>query len=320
MSPINFGTTTTDVDEASHLIGSIYAPVTVRPPGPRFELSIDGTMACGVTAARVSSRFEAEVLHRAAFPGFALALPSKGCIESASPGGAVRSDAGTASFVGGPAPCRTRCSGHFEMTAILLEAGLVETRISEQLGRTLRKPVEFTRSFDGAGATAKTLQSLAAALMHGSRGQAPLQAAPLAVASLHSTILDLVVHGIAHNHSDEMQRPPGPRALPRHVRRAIEFMQAHVASPLTTAEIAAAAGTSARALQDAFHRFLDTTPKAYLRDLRLAGVQRDLLDPANPSSVAAVALAWGFVHMSMFAARYRRRFGELPSETRRRSR
>jgi AraC-like DNA-binding protein len=36
--------------------------------------------------------------------------------------------------------------------------------------------------------------------------------------------------------------------------------------------------------------------------------------------VTAVALRWGFGHLGQFAADYRARFGELPSETLRRAR
>ena len=108
----------------------------------------------------------------------------------------------------------------------------------------------------------------------------------------------------------------GTHLAPGHMKRAIDYMQAHLAKPMSLADIAAAAGTSARTLQDSFQRFRQTTPMAFLRDLRMEAVRQDLLDPANQAPIAEIALRWGFVHMGMFAARYRQRYGERPSDTR----
>ena len=54
----------------------------------------------------------------------------------------------------------------------------------------------------------------------------------------------------------------------------------------------------------------------YLRELRLRRVHEELRR-AHPGSttVAAVAMHWGFVHMSRFAVAYRQTFGEAPSRT-----
>jgi len=44
-------------------------------------------------------------------------------------------------------------------------------------------------------------------------------------------------------------------------------------------------------------------------------VRRDLLRKSPDSSISDVAAGWGFWHRGQFAAVYRRRFGEQPSET-----
>ena len=56
-----------------------------------------------------------------------------------------------------------------------------------------------------------------------------------------------------------------------------------------------------------------TSPLAYLHDLRLDRVRVDLAAGAGP--VTDVAMRWGLHHMGRFAADYKRRFGELPSQT-----
>ena len=104
-------------------------------------------------------------------------------------------------------------------------------------------------------------------------------------------------------------------AAPRHVKTAENFIRAEAASAPTIAEIALQAGVSVRALSEAFRRFRNTTPGAFLREQRLQGVRNALL-AANPGeTVASIASSWGYVNFGMFAHAYQQRFGELPSKT-----
>lgn len=104
---------------------------------------------------------------------------------------------------------------------------------------------------------------------------------------------------------------------PRALRRATAYIDAHAGSPITLADIAAAAGVGTRALQYAFARHLATTPLAYLHRVRLEHAHRELqaADPTNGATVAAIAATWGFAKPGRFAAEYRRVYGQLPSRT-----
>jgi AraC-like DNA-binding protein len=110
---------------------------------------------------------------------------------------------------------------------------------------------------------------------------------------------------------------PLNRIAPRYVRAAEEFMSAHAASLPTMGEVASAVGTSVRALSGAFSRFRGMTPGAFLREQRLQGVRRDLLamEPGTGATVCAIAFRWGYLNLGEFAGIYRKRFGELPSQT-----
>jgi AraC-like DNA-binding protein len=111
---------------------------------------------------------------------------------------------------------------------------------------------------------------------------------------------------------------PGPHALaPAAVRRAMEFVEANAARPITTGDIAREARVSARALQAAFRRELELTPQQYVRRIRLEAAYRELVgaDPSDGFSVRAVAARWGFANPSRFARMYYNRFGVLPSQS-----
>ena len=103
---------------------------------------------------------------------------------------------------------------------------------------------------------------------------------------------------------------------PRFVLRAQAYIEQYAHEPLTAGVIAENAGISVRSLFSGFRKYRDTTPMAYLRDLRLDKVRAELLaGPTCRGSVTRIALHWGFSHFGQFSAAYRRRFGELPSQT-----
>lgn len=104
---------------------------------------------------------------------------------------------------------------------------------------------------------------------------------------------------------------------PAALRRAVAFIHAHAGEPIGVGQIAAAAGTSARALQYAFARHYETTPTGYLRQVRLAQAHHDLAagDPTAGDTVAAIAARWDFAKPSRFAAAYRQVYGQSPGQT-----
>ncbi len=99
----------------------------------------------------------------------------------------------------------------------------------------------------------------------------------------------------------------------RTAQRALEEQHAHQAS---LADLCAASGVSQTWLHKCFVDIYGTSPYRYLRSRRLSAARGSLLDKANrAASVKAVALTYGFANFGRFAADYRARFGENPSET-----
>lgn len=105
-------------------------------------------------------------------------------------------------------------------------------------------------------------------------------------------------------------------AHPQALRRAVAFIEAHPDRDITATELAQAAGVSARAVQLAFRRHLDTTPMAYLRRVRLDHARAELRAAApGETTVTRVAARWGYTRPSAFTAHYRAAYEELPSQT-----
>ncbi len=112
---------------------------------------------------------------------------------------------------------------------------------------------------------------------------------------------------------------PGPVVRARAMNRALEFIEASADDAPTIEMICAAAEASWRTLDYAFRERFDLTPKQYLTATRLRRVRRDLMRSGSELPISEIAAYHGFWHMGKLAADYRRQFGELPSETVKRS-
>jgi AraC family ethanolamine operon transcriptional activator len=77
--------------------------------------------------------------------------------------------------------------------------------------------------------------------------------------------------------------------------------------------------TTTRSLHHGFIEAFGTSPIAYIRNLRLAHVRRDLIRNTWPT-VTETAMYWNFHHLSRFSKAYQDAYGETPSETSRRNR
>jgi AraC-like DNA-binding protein len=135
-----------------------------------------------------------------------------------------------------------------------------------------------------------------------------------AIERLFQTMMIVLLEVVPNNYWPRLTRPVSP-AVPRRLKRAIEYMYANISRSITVADIAREAGTSVRALQASFQQFKDTTPLNYLRAIRLEGARKALADGANALPVSDIARNCGFSHMGRFAAAYHQAFGETPSET-----
>ena len=133
--------------------------------------------------------------------------------------------------------------------------------------------------------------------------------APRVVREVENTIASMAVAAAL------CERPPR-QATPAHLQRAEEFLEAHVAAPLSLAEVGRAAGVSPRTLSRAFRKRHGVGVMGFLKQRRLEAA-REALQMAEPegTSVTGVALRYGFGNPGRFAAEYRKTFGEYPSET-----
>jgi len=138
---------------------------------------------------------------------------------------------------------------------------------------------------------------------------------PAAYAAMEEFLLSAFT-ALLRDEADE--RAVDAPAASRCLRAAKDYIHAHLDRALSSAEIARHACVSTRTLESVFKRFGETSPLAYARRCRLEAVHEALRLAAAEGrklNVTDVALTYGFIHMSRFAAQYRAQFGVNPSDT-----
>jgi AraC family ethanolamine operon transcriptional activator len=118
---------------------------------------------------------------------------------------------------------------------------------------------------------------------------------------------------------------PSPLTPPVRARRGVAlraeaFLRRSLQEPVSIDDVCTVAGASRQSLHASFLASFGTSPMAYWKALRLSAARKDLERARNGTTVAAVAMRWGFFRLGHFSGDYRAMFGEKPSETLHRAR
>ena len=96
--------------------------------------------------------------------------------------------------------------------------------------------------------------------------------------------------------------------------KVLKLMEANLASPITTADLAEQVHISLRQLERLFQRYLQMTPSRYYLKLRLTRAKQLLCETSL--SVSQIALACGFGSPSQFSRSYRKEYLIAPNTAR----
>lgn len=112
------------------------------------------------------------------------------------------------------------------------------------------------------------------------------------------------------------QQTKGRTPLPRQaiLQLLADTLRNEVTEPLYASDLARLAGISYPTLRRVFLEWFGTPPVQYLMLKRLYLARRRLLS-GDYATVVDAAMSCGFWELGRFSSRYRRLFGELPSET-----
>lgn len=195
-------------------------------------------------------------------------------------------------------------------------ADALMTELAHCLGHMPRNPLLFEPTFDLRKNETGALLRLISFLCHEVEQSDSLHLhSSLAIQQLERSILYALLDQHPHNYSNILHSPI-QSDLEWRARLVEEFILANLDRPLSMGDLCALTNVSARALQACFRRYRGYTPMQFLKRARLEKARQDLLADTE-ESVGEIAVKWGFYHLGRFSADYRREYGELPSETRR---
>jgi AraC-like DNA-binding protein len=308
-------------DGAEDVLRSVYLPVRVRsrPQGAHVRLRLETLTIGRILIGRL--RFAASAwLATDEIANFHVNLGMTGRVRYRVPGREeIMCGPGTAAVFMPDVPVECEWPAEAEQLCLMLGAHEVERELGNLLGSPPRTRLSFAGKMDlrtPAGQSWTQTLSLIDREAHREQG---LLSHPLSERRLEQILIDGLLFGQPHNYSEELTGEPVSPGR-RTVRRAAEILQGHPEHPWTIGELAAEVAVSARTLQSGFRSVVGMAPMSYLQQVRLQRAQEDLEDTdPGETTVSAVANRWGFLHLGRFAAAYRHRFGESPSQTLRRN-
>jgi len=185
-------------------------------------------------------------------------------------------------------------------------------------GRHYRGRLRFDQEVDLSKSTGASLKRLILFLVSELDYESSLATSPQFRQSWNEILLNGLL-SLPHNWHHQPSKGRCHEISPGLVNRAQEYMRANLGEPVTISDLLCLCQCSRRTLFAVFRNAKGYSPMDFLTEQRLLATREKLLNPSKAVSVSETALQCGFVHLGRFAATYRRRFGESPSETLRQS-
>jgi AraC-like DNA-binding protein len=190
----------------------------------------------------------------------------------------------------------------------------IEDRLMQKIGRRLHSPLEFELEIGSETEFGRAWWQLIGHICELSAAAPGVLACDEIRAQYSRTIIELLLQSAPHNYSEAMHLADS-HISPRHVRRAQEYIEAHLAEIRSVADIAGAIGVSPRTLQNGFRQTLNVSPVEYLRHARVQALHRALLAADGSQSVTSLMTSVGIMSFGRYAEYYRKQIGVAPSLT-----
>lgn len=246
-----------------------------------------------------------------------LHLPLRGACEITNNAGGAICSPGRA-VLSSPVGHFTRSEAGSSRLTLSMTRAAVVNHLAALLHDIPNRPLEFSPTMDLASATGqRVMRQVRLALADLDEPNETLRS-PLLLSMYEQLILNTLLLTQPNTYTERLQRV-GTKLAPVNVRRALDFIESNLQAPITLADITEASGVPGRTLLQHFRYHRGTSPIRYMRDARFARAREALMNASKGESVTQIAMTWGFYHLGRFAVEYRKRFGETPSQTYRRS-
>ena len=305
---------TGDLDVARERISEAFADHSARvADGRRLDFRLDLAPAHRITLGRLGYGADVTLDGPPMRRCYHVNLPIAGCTDVRQAGRSGTTVAGRHGVAFGPdAPLRIRFSPDATQYVVKLPKDLLEAHAAKLLGRPLGPSLDLALTFDTTTGPGQALVATAGFLYAELARPGGLATMPSARAEMEAALMTQLLTAIPNALTSALAGRAAPAGRSR-VREALDLLDSRPDAITSTADLAAAVGIGERALQAGFRDVVGCSPMTYLRGVRLDQVRAEL--SAGGGGVTEIAGRWGFFHPGRFAAQYRDRFGERPSDT-----
>jgi len=210
---------------------------------------------------------------------------------------------------------RTQWNENCTKVLTFINRATIEQQLSQVLDETIREPIQFDLGFNlrarNGSAWWRTMQYIFAELHYqGSNSSLSVHQ------NRHFEQMlswSLILHHQS-NYSARLERHCD-LAQPAFLGRTESFIHDRCAEDITVEQLANIAGVSVPRLFSAFRKHKGISPINYVTNIRFERVHKALKNAGPGSRVSDIAMEWGFYQLGRFSQEYKRRYGEMPSET-----
>ena len=303
-------------DEARESIGRIFCPHFLCPREARpaeFHARHHSARQDGYSVNFVAYGAEVDIDPGELKGFFLLQWPLRGSARVRCGTDDVEAAAGErASLLSPTLPTRMTWREGCEKIIVLIRREALQRQLEALTGRQTG-PVEFAVDLGMPSTLGRQLLSHLELMIGAAESGAPGPYQAL----LRDALATLLLMGQPHNHSAHCSVHVGA-APPGAVRRAEDYIDAHLCDPIAMEDIARAAGASLRSLQESFRKARGATLTEFIQRRRLELFRHRLGDRSAPASITEIAYSIGLGHLGRAAAAYRELYGETPRATLRR--
>ncbi|MGX5775609.1 AraC-like ligand-binding domain-containing protein [Methylorubrum zatmanii] len=311
---------TRDPELAREQIGRIFCPHDLNPVGPGaaalFKARHHSAAFGGLTLNFVSYGAEVEIDPGCLDRFFLLQVPLAGSALVRNGTHETLANVDRATLLSPAFPTRMVWDAGCEKLIVLVPRGLLEEHVIRVLDR-IPRPFEFDPAIDLRRPRGAAIRSQVTLLQHLAESRdRPSAGTDVFERELASAFVTLLVgHMLERGGGTSLPQSQRVSVAPAHVRRAEEYIRAHLDSALTLPHLAEKSGSSMRSLQEGFRQFRESTISDFILAQRLDRWRTLILASDADAKVGDLALCVGLNHLGRAAAAYRARFGEAPSQT-----
>lgn len=309
---------TTDLDEVCAAASAAQHPIRADLTGPRlpFRFRLERRARGALSLARVQFDYAGRYVVDAPpiESHYHLQIPLSGRARVRHGNREVITTANGCGLILSPEEATQWCgSGPFEELTLNLARDCVDRHWTELTGAPPSRGLRFTPGLPLDGEAADVIRTLAAWCWNEADGPS------IEGSDVQDALLGWLLLRVPHDHPCPL--PPSAVLDDEcRVQDAEAWFLRCATHRASVQEAAAAQGITSRTLQRAFVRRRTYTPRAFARRVRFECARDRLRQAGAQARVTDVAVGLGFGQLGRFSVDYRRRFGESPSATLRRSR